>query len=78
MLAINEKGYRIGEDHHRAKLTNHDIELIHALLDDGMSQQLVATKFDVSRRTVRDIAAGRIRCQTAARYVGADKRWGGR
>ena len=67
-IAVNEKGYRLGEDHHRAKLTNHEVDLVLELLDGGMSERLVAEKMEISRRTVRDIKAGRIRCQTPAVY----------
>ena len=88
-LALNAKGRRIGEDHHRAKLTNHDVDLIHDLLDArdmlvetymglGMprrkvqlalskaqlSERWIADKFEISRRTVRDIRSGRKRAQT--------------
>jgi hypothetical protein len=33
LVAINEKGMRIGESHGRAKLTDHDVDLILDLLD---------------------------------------------
>jgi len=68
LIPVNSRGYRIGEQHHRAKLSDHDIELIHELLDGGMTQRLVAQKFDCSRRTVRDIAAGKLRSQTPDGY----------
>lgn len=68
VIAVNEKGYRLGEDHHRAKLTDHEVGLVLELLDEGMSERLVAEKMEISRRTVRDIKAGRIRCQTPAAY----------
>ncbi len=74
LLAVNDRGYVIGEQHHRAKLTDHEVDLVLELLDDGMSERLVAEKMEISRRTVRDIKAGRIRAQTPYRYLGADKR----
>ena len=66
MVPVNAKGYRLGEDHHRAKLSNYDVELLLNLADEGFSQAWLAEKFEVGRRTVRDILAGRKRCQTPA------------
>ena len=72
LLAVNDRGYVVGAQHHRAKLTDHDVDLILALLAEGMAQKLVAEKFECSRRTVRDIASGRIRSQLVTAW--ADKR----
>ena len=44
-----------GETHHHAKLTAHDVALIRALLDDGMSCVALGLKFDVSRTTISAI-----------------------
>lgn len=88
MLALNDRGYVIGEQHHRAKLSDHDIELILSLIEARdalvreytavglgrrqiqdvltraqLSERWIAEKFEVSRRTVRDIRGGRIRGQ---------------
>ena len=71
-VAVNAAGYRIGEGHHRAKLTEEDIDLILYLRDEGLSYACIAGKFDdgmtVSKSTVRDICQGRIRAQMADRY----------
>lgn len=89
MLAVNDRGYVIGEQHHRAKLTDHDVELILDLLDARevllaeyrkvglshgqvhkalakaqLSEAGIAGKFEVSRRTIRDLRDGRRRNQT--------------
>lgn len=64
IVAVNEKGNRIGEDHQRAKLTDREVELIRQLLADGLGYRQVAKKFEVSRELVRDIAKGRRRSQT--------------
>lgn len=69
MLAVNERGHLIGEDHPRAVLTNHEVDLVLELLDDGLSQARVAVIMEVSRSTVRDIAGGRTRAQIAAGYI---------
>jgi DNA invertase Pin-like site-specific DNA recombinase len=55
MIAINARGLRVGEDHQRAKLSNHAVELIRQLRDGGMSYRAIADKFDVSHSTVWDI-----------------------
>lgn len=68
MLAVNDSGHVIGEQHHLAKLTDHEVDLALELLAGGMSQALVAEKFEVSRRTIRDYAAGRRRGQTAVAW----------
>lgn len=74
LVPVNARGYRIGEQHHRAKLSDHDIELIHELLDGGMTQRLVAQKFEVSRSSIRDIRNGRNRSQTSDAYRQTTKR----
>jgi len=72
-LAYNEVGCRIGETHHRAKLTDADIEQIMALRDLGLSYREIALKFDdipggIAKSTVRDIIKCRIRAQVATSY----------
>ncbi len=74
LLAVNDKGYVIGEQHHRAKLTDHEVDLVLELRAAGMSQELVAQKFDISRRTVRDLEAGKTRSQLAVAWRAADRR----
>lgn len=73
LLAVNDRGYVIGEQHHRAKLTDHEVELVLELLTDGMSKSEVARKMEVSRRLVRDIWAGRRRAQMAVNWRVARK-----
>jgi DNA-binding NarL/FixJ family response regulator len=45
----NENGYRIGDTHHRAKLTDREIELIRQLGADGMKVKDLARKFEISK-----------------------------
>lgn len=73
LVPVNERGYTIGERHHRAKLSDHEVDLVVQLLDDGMSERCVAQKFDISRRLVRDIKSGRCRAQSASGYVRGDR-----
>ena len=61
MVAVNERGDRVGEDHPRAKLTDAEVDLIRELrepLDEGatpLSYGEIATKFEISKGTVFDI-----------------------
>lgn len=41
-------GFRIGETHHNAKLTDHDVELIRLLREGGMKVKEIAKKFECS------------------------------
>lgn len=71
-VAVNARGYRIGETHHRAKLADADIELILYLREEGLTYAQIASKFDdgltVSKSTVRDVIKGRIRGQLPSKY----------
>jgi hypothetical protein len=71
LVFVNDSGKRIGEDHHRAKLTDKDTELVFYLRDAGLSYLQIAQKFDdidggISRSTIRDIIKGRRRNQVPA------------
>jgi hypothetical protein len=68
-IRLNELGRRIGECHPRAKLTDEEIELVFQLLEDGMSMQHVADKFEVSKGCIWKIWHGFRRAQVAARVV---------
>jgi len=65
-VAVNEKGYRIGDSHHRAKITNHEVDLILELNMAGYGYKRIAQKFDIGVRTVRDIINGKKRNHTIA------------
>lgn len=69
IVAINDQGYRIGEDHPKAKLTNHEVDLIIELREElGYSYQEIADKFEVSKSQVRNIIKGLKRGQIASNY----------
>jgi len=72
-VGLTAGGYRVGETHHRAKLTNADVELILYLREAGLSYREIADKFDdgklvVSKSTVRDVCSGRIRGQAPVAF----------
>ncbi len=62
---VNEFGRVIGEKHHRAKLSDHEIDLCLELLAEGMSKAEIARKLEISRQAVRDYELARRRAQTA-------------
>lgn len=68
-IALNDCGRRIGEGHPRAKLLDHEVDQVLALLEAGLSYAQVALKFDVSKSCVAHIATGRRRGQTVGRLV---------
>lgn len=72
LVGVNDNGMRVGETHHRAKLTDKDVDQIHALHEMGLGYRTIAAKFDdipggISWLTVRDIIKFRIRAQQPTR-----------
>lgn len=65
-VAVNERGRRIGEDHHNARYTDGEIEQVLMLRSDGWSYRRIAQKLEMPKSTVRDVCSGRRRCQHAA------------
>lgn len=55
------KGRRKGENHQFAILTNGEVELVRQLREEGMTWDKLAEKFEVAKRTIRDICAYRRR-----------------
>ena len=62
-LAVNERGYRIGEDHHNARYTNGEVEMVLVLRDEGLGYKAIAKRMEIPVTTVRDICLGRRRSQ---------------
>jgi DNA-binding CsgD family transcriptional regulator len=55
------KGLRRGENHPKAILTDHEVELVRRLRDGGMSLGQIAAKFGIGKSTVIDMCAYRTR-----------------
>jgi FixJ family two-component response regulator len=85
VVAVDEHGRRVGESHPRAKLTDHEVELIRQLAEgelvrnaqgrfvkQGLTYAEIAAKFDISSETVKSIALYRKRATTVARFKRAD------
>ena len=68
IVGLNEHGKRVGESHHRAKLTDHEIDLIRDLYEDGMSVSEIARKFEIQKSHCWDICHYVVRCQTVSRF----------
>lgn len=68
MLAVNERGLRIGESHPRAVLTDHEVGLLMELRDEGHSYAKLAEMFEVHKGTVAKILSGQRRCQTPVAF----------
>lgn len=69
LAAVNERGYRIGETHFNAKLTDDDIELIRQLRAEGLSYAVIARKFDdigLSKTMAHDICTYKRRAHSVA------------
>lgn len=62
-MAKHHSAARSGQEHPRARYTDHEIDLALELLDTGTSQRKVAKKMDIPRRTLRDWSAGTTRAQ---------------
>lgn len=70
---MNDHGHVVGEGHHRAKLTDHDVWLILELRAGDMRYTDIAEKFEIPKATVASICQGRRRAQTAVGQKGVRK-----
>lgn len=66
-VGLSESGNRAGETHHRAKLTDEDVDQVFELHEAGLGYRRIAQKMDhipggISRSTVRDVIKMRRRC----------------
>ena len=69
LVGISEFGSRVGETHHRAKLTDHDVDLIRELREEHkLTYEALAEKFECSKSTIRDICRYRRRWQRPDRW----------
>lgn len=69
LVQLNDRDRRIGESHPHARLTDHEVDLVCALLEEGLSYTEVAGKFEVSKSCIAHIARGRRRNHIAERHV---------
>ncbi len=69
-VGLDERGHRCAESHHRAKLSDHDVDLIRELQEKhGLSLREIAEKFGCGKSTVRDMVKYRRRTAYPVRWV---------
>lgn len=68
LVAVNENGRRIGEDHQNAVLTDHEVDLLLKLRGQGLGYGALAALFEIGKTTARDICIGRRRAQYPAAF----------
>lgn len=68
VVAVNERGGAIGEDHPRAVLSDEEVGWLLELRGDGYSYAWLAVKFEVSKSCVQKICTGRRRSVTPTAY----------
>jgi len=64
-VLVNSCGHVIGQDHHRSRLSDGEVDLIIALRNAGCHWQDIADKFDISKGQAHDYFTGRRRGHTA-------------
>lgn len=69
LVALNENGNRIGENHPRAKLLDAEIDQVHELREAGLTLRQIGVKMDMSKGGIWKIIHGFRRGQTVARVV---------
>lgn len=76
-VQIGEYGKRIGETHGRAKLSDHEIDLVRQLKEEGMPAPEIAEKMEISKRYVYKLVNFERRASVIAEYRRLRERKGG-
>ena len=63
LIAYNARGWRIGEDHPRAKYTDHEVAQVLELRAAGMTYRAIARLMEIPAPTVRAWCAGLCRSE---------------
>lgn len=72
LVAVDEQGRRIGEDHPAARLTDDEVDLMRQLREEhGWGWRRLAQKFEVSTQTVRRICRYQRRASITLRFKSA-------
>jgi hypothetical protein len=61
MVKVTVRAKRAGENHHNARYTDREVELVRRLHEEGMGYRRLSRKMDMPIRTIRDILAYRRR-----------------
>ena len=74
LIDVNDQGYRVGESHHNARLSNAQVEDMREKYEHHFwGYRRLAKQFGVSRTTVKRICLMEQRNQTADRVKTVDK-----
>jgi len=69
VVAVNDRGRRIGETHHNSQISDEVVDQMRARHeDDGIGYRKIAREFNVALTTVRKICSYERRAQTAERW----------
>ena len=68
LVQIGEYGKRVGETHGRAKLSDHEIDLVRQLKEEGMPAAEIASKMEISKRYVYKVVNFERRASIVAQY----------
>lgn len=68
VVAVNERGLRIGEDHPNVRYTDGEVAMVLGLYADGWGYKRIAKALEMPKTTVRDICKGRRRGQYAVKF----------
>lgn len=66
VVAVNDAGRAIGEDHVNARYLDTDVENVRRLRRQGYTYRQISLMMDMPIRTLRDYISGRRRCQSVA------------
>ena len=69
VVGLNDRNCVVGQDHPRAVLTNHDVDLMLELREQGYSLSWLAKKFEVSKACAQHVCSGYRRAQVVVRWV---------
>lgn len=69
LVGINDKGRRVGQYHPRARFTDHEVDLIFELKEEGRTITEIAKIMECRKSTINDILKGRRRAQHPTRWV---------
>lgn len=68
VVRVDDRGYTIGEDHHGARYTDRDVEMVKELRDEGWSLKDISLKMDMPMRTIRSYIDGTRRGESVAGF----------
>lgn len=69
VVAVNDLGLRLGEDHQNARWTDHEVSLVLDLREEGGTYTEISKAMEMPKSTVADICKYRRRAQTPAKWV---------